>query len=86
MEGIGKGRIAILVVLTAILIVTGVWMIAVFNETSGAAMSIHGWIALGLGTFFSLVIGCGLMILMFISSRRGYDEAADPFRKHPPST
>jgi hypothetical protein len=86
MEGMGKGRIAILVVLTAILIVTGVWMIAVFNETSGAAMSIHGWIALGLGTFFSLVIGCGLMILMFISSRRGYDEAADPFRKHhPPS-
>jgi hypothetical protein len=86
MEGMGKGRITILVVLTAMLVVAGVWMIAVFNQTSGVAMSIHGWIALGLGTFFSLVIGCGLMILMFISSRRGYDEAADPFRKHPPST
>lgn len=86
MEGMGKGRISILVALTAILIVTGVWMIAVFNETSGATMGTHGWIALGLGTFFSVVIGCGLMILMFISSRRGYDEAADPFRKrHPPS-
>jgi hypothetical protein len=86
MEGIGKGRIAILVVLTGMLIATGIWMISVFNGISGADMSIHGWIALGLGTFFSLVIGCGLMILMFISSRRGYDEAADPFRKrHPPS-
>jgi hypothetical protein len=47
----------------------------------------HGWIALGLGSFFSLVIGCGLMALMFFSSRYGYDEAADPFRKkqEPPS-
>jgi hypothetical protein len=41
-------------------------------------MSVHGWIALGLGTFFSLVIGCGLMALMFFSSRSGYDDAASP--------
>ena len=41
-------------------------------------MSKHGWIALGLGTFFSLVIGCGLMALMFYSSRSGHDEAATP--------
>jgi hypothetical protein len=27
-----------------------------------------------------------LMALMFFSSRSGHDEAADPFRKHPPST
>lgn len=86
MEGLGKGRIVILVALTAILIGSGVWMISILNGISGTDMSIHGWIALGLGTFFSLVIGCGLMVLMFISSRRGYDEAADPFRKrHPPS-
>jgi hypothetical protein len=26
-----------------------------------------------------------LMALMFISSRHGHDEAADPFRKRPPS-
>lgn len=42
-------------------------------------MDENGWIALGLGSFFSLVIGCGLMALMFFSSRQGYDEAADPF-------
>jgi hypothetical protein len=41
-------------------------------------MSKHGWIALGLGTVFSLVIGCGLMALMFFSSRSGHDEAAAP--------
>jgi len=27
-----------------------------------------------LGIVFSLVIGCGLMALMFYSSRRGYDD------------
>ena len=52
------------------------------GESIGGDIEIgkHGWIALGLGTFFSLLIGCGLMALMFFSSRRGYDEAADPFR------
>ncbi|MBN9146822.1 MULTISPECIES: hypothetical protein [unclassified Nitrobacter] len=87
MEGMGKGRIVILIALVTILFGAGVWAITFWNETSGVEMSKHGWIALGLGTFFSLVIGCGLMALMFFSSRSGHDEAADPFRKHnPPST
>jgi hypothetical protein len=37
-------------------------------------MSVHGWIALVLGVVFSLIVGIGLMALMFVSSRRGYDE------------
>jgi hypothetical protein len=51
-------------------------------------MSKHGWIALGLGTFFSLLIGCGLMALMFYSNHSGHDDEADPFRKRrePPAT
>jgi hypothetical protein len=40
-------------------------------------MSIHGYIAMILGIVFSLVIGCGLMALMFYSSRHGYDEPPD---------
>jgi protein-S-isoprenylcysteine O-methyltransferase Ste14 len=43
---------------------------------STAQMSVHGWIALSLGVVFSVLIGCGLMALMFYSSRRGYDERA----------
>lgn len=35
---------------------------------------IHVWIALGLGVFFSFAIGGGLMALVFISARRGYDD------------
>lgn len=37
-------------------------------------MSIHGYIALVLGVVFSLVVGVGLMGLVFYSSRKGYDE------------
>ena len=39
-----------------------------------SAMSIHGWIALGLGTFLSLALGGGLMALTFYSSRKGFDD------------
>ena len=38
----------------------------------------------GLGAFVSVLLGCGLMALMFFSNRHGYDEAADPFRKRRP--
>jgi hypothetical protein len=34
-----------------------------------------GWLMMGLGIFFTVVVGGGLMILIFYSSRAGYDEA-----------
>ena len=71
-------QFVLLGVLLAILIVTIVWATAVWTSSNNVAMSKHGWIALGLGTFFSLVIGCGLMALMFYSSRSGHDDAATP--------
>ena len=37
-------------------------------------MPLAGHVAMWLGIFFSLVVGCGLMALMFYSSRRGYDD------------
>jgi hypothetical protein len=33
-----------------------------------------GYVALVLGVVFSLVVGAGLMALVFYSSRKGYDE------------
>jgi hypothetical protein len=38
------------------------------------AMPVTGYIAMALGIFFSLIVGGGLMALMFYSSRHGYDE------------
>jgi hypothetical protein len=37
-------------------------------------MPAEGWIALTLGVVFSLIVGIGLMTLVFYSSRQGYDE------------
>lgn len=39
-------------------------------------IGVHGWIALILGVIFSLGVGGGLMALVFVSSRRGYDDTA----------
>ena len=40
------------------------------------SMGMHGWIALGVGTAFSVLLGGGLATILIISRRRGYDEAA----------
>ena len=40
-------------------------------------MPTSAYVALALGTVFSLIVGCGLMALVFYSSRKGYDDAAD---------
>ena len=49
------------------------WAVSAWNAVD-VEMSIHGYIAMILGIVFSLVIGCGLMALMFYSSRHGYDD------------
>ncbi len=41
----------------------------------------HGYIAIGLGVGFTVLLAFGLMSLVYFSARRGYDEAAD----QPPS-
>jgi hypothetical protein len=35
-----------------------------------------GYVALGFGAFFSLIVGIGLMALLFYSNRAGFDDAA----------
>jgi hypothetical protein len=50
------------------------------NPVGGRFMpgtQLYGYIAMILGIVFSLAIGCGLMALMFDSSRHGYDEPPD---------
>ncbi|HSR71443.1 MAG TPA: hypothetical protein VLL72_03590 [Kiloniellales bacterium] len=43
---------------------------------SDVAIGLHGLIALLAGAFASLLLGGGLMSLVFYSSRHGYDDAA----------
>jgi len=73
------GKIALLAPLLAIL-AAAVWYAAgAFTSVSGPAMPATGYIAMTLGVIFSLVVGCGLMALLFYSNRHGYDE---PFQRH----
>ena len=81
MRNTGKGNIFLLAILLFLFGLTAIWFVAAWNSSGDVEMSKHGWIAMGLGTVFSIVIGCGLMALMFYSSRSGNDEAAGPFRK-----
>jgi heme/copper-type cytochrome/quinol oxidase subunit 2 len=72
-------------VLLGLLALAVTFMVSAWQRTD-AQLSVHGWIALSLGVFFSIVIGCGLMALTFYSSRRGYDqppEKSDPHREGP---
>jgi hypothetical protein len=54
----------------AVAIVVGTF----WNDLGASEMSSAGWVALGLGVVVTLALGVGLMSLMFISSRRGYDD------------
>lgn len=54
--------------------ILAVVLFGTLTEWDASAMSIHGWIALTLGTLLSLVLGGGLMALVFYSARKGYDD------------
>jgi hypothetical protein len=43
---------------------------------SNADVPMSGYVAMALGVVFSLVVGVGLMALVFYSSRKGFDEPA----------
>tara|TARA_E500000318_G_scaffold50964_1_gene47701 strand:- start:1887 stop:2126 length:240 start_codon:yes stop_codon:yes gene_type:complete len=50
----------------------GVW--EVWFAVEDVEMSIHGFIALAIGSIFTLLLGGGLMFLAYYSSKHGYDE------------
>jgi len=67
----------IAVPLFAILAAAGWYAVSAWTSVSGPPMPAAGYVAMALGVVFSLVLGCGLMALLFYSHRHGYDE---PFR------
>jgi hypothetical protein len=48
-----------------------------WNSIEGPPMPTFGWVALAGGVVLSLIVGCGLMALVFYSHRHGYDEIDD---------
>jgi len=58
----------------AVVLVIGFFIAAEWIGMGDSEISGAGWLAMGLGIVATLALGIGLMALVFISSRRGYDE------------
>jgi hypothetical protein len=43
----------------------------------GPDIPMEGYVAMAAGVIFTLIVGVGLMSLVFYSRRHGYDDAAD---------
>jgi hypothetical protein len=66
---------AVAAILAVALVVAKLW-----SGIGDSEISVAGGLAMGLGVLAALALGIGLMSLVFISSRRGYDEAAQKDR------
>ena len=63
------------VAISAAVIVAVIVAIArLWSGIGDSEISPAGWLAMALGIILTLGLGIGLMALVFISSRRGYDE------------
>lgn len=52
-----------------------IWYAAhAWDALAGVGISTVGWVMLGLGVVLTLVVGGGLMALLFYSSRKNYDQ------------
>jgi hypothetical protein len=67
----------ILLALLALLAVAALLTWRLWVSLDGSAMNGNGVAALIIGAVGSLVLGGGLMILVFYSSRRGYDDRVE---------
>jgi len=68
------GKIVLVLALLGILAAAGWFAADAWLAVSGPPMPTTGYVAMTLGIVFSLLVGCGLMALLFYSSRHGYDE------------
>lgn len=71
-----RPAVLLTVVLGTLLLASAAVSLWVWNQLGDIEMGTQGYIALGLGVLATLVIGGGLMGLVFYSSRHGYDERA----------
>jgi len=72
-----SGTLGMIAVLVPLFVILGaaIWFASrAWTVVSGPPMPATGYVAMTLGIVFSIVIGCGLMALVFYSSRHGYDE------------
>ena len=70
------GAYVLLAVLLAMLVAVIFVAVSGWLSAAGTDVPAAGYLALVFGVIFSMVVGVGLMALVFYSSRAGYDEPA----------
>ncbi len=75
-DDMSKGSILSLIAVAIILLGGIAYLLVGSQMLPDCEMSRHGWIALGLGTGFSILVGGALTTVLVIGRRRGFDEAA----------
>ena len=73
-------KILPIAVLIGLLALSGAVAWRVWSALDGVEMTVHGYVALAAGVTLSIVVGGGLMALVFFSARKGYDAIDDPSR------
>lgn len=66
-----------LVLAAAISAVVTLGLAGYWRLIGGGAMTLHGWIAMGLGVLGTVGLAWGLMLLAFRSDRDGWDDRVD---------
>jgi hypothetical protein len=69
-------KLAVILPLLALLAASVWFAYDIWATDEGPPIPPLGYVAMALGILFSLLVGCGLMALVFYSSRHGYDERA----------
>ena len=64
---------AVAVSVVAVVAVAAV-IVIFWNQLGASQISAGGWLAMIFGIIVTLALGVGLMTLVFISNRRGYDD------------
>ena len=75
-KGMSASSYALLTGMVVLLIVVAVMATLGWNAAAGTDVPPIGYAAMAAGILFSLLVGVGLMALVFYSSRAGYDEPA----------
>lgn len=67
-----------LVTLAAVAAIAGIgwYLVWALSALGDVALGLNGWLALAAGVIATLGLGLGLMRLVYLSNRRGYDERA----------
>lgn len=66
-----------LILAAAISAVATLGLAAYWRFIGGGSMSLHGWIAMGLGVLGTVGLAWGLMLLAFRSDSEGWDDRVD---------